>query len=109
MNSESRNKRVELKLNDTEYFLLSEKAERSRMNHSELLRNLIYFGTTSQRTNFSADDANNIISELSLISSSMEQIAYNSKINCGVSQDDFDSLADNFKDLVIKFDNFVRG
>ncbi|MCL2220815.1 MAG: hypothetical protein FWC20_00635 [Oscillospiraceae bacterium] len=108
MSNELRNKHVLLKLTETEHFLLTEKAERADMSRSELLRNLIYFGTASQRTNFTTEDAFKIVNELSTISNSMEQIAYSAKTNCAVSEQDFDSIIDNFKDFVITFDNFAR-
>jgi len=103
-----RNKRVELKLTETEYFILSEKANRVNMNHSELLRNFIYFGTASQITNFTSEDAQKIVNELSVISNSMNQIAYIAKIKSEVSEKDFDTVVDNLKDLFIQFDNFVQ-
>lgn len=111
MGEESRRRKRYFKVHllDEELSLLDMKADEASMSKSEFIRNMILFGAAHERTMFSKEDSRALIYELNRIGNNVNQIAVRVNTNRAVDERDFQSLRDNFLELLGAYDDFIRG
>ena len=94
---------------DEELALLDAKSDEAGMSKSEFIRNMIMFGAAHERTIFSKDDSAALIYELNRIGNNINQIAYWANAKKNIEERDFQSMYDNYMELLSAYDKFIRG
>ena len=94
---------------EEELAILDAKADEAEMNKSEYIRNMIMFGAAHERTIFSKKDSEALIYELNRIGNNINQIAYRANANRIIDERDFQSMYDNYMELLSAYDKFIRG
>lgn len=98
-----KNKQVKFWLDDDEYGQLMYAVKNAGTTRVEYFRNLLYHGSAERHTNYSAEDAKNLLAELCDISNAMSQIAYNARLKCLIDESEYLQLESSFKSLVEAF------
>jgi len=103
-----RKRQFKLSLYDEELEYLTQKAFDANMPKTEFVRKIILYGSATERTNFSKEDAKQICYELNRIGNNINQIAYQANARGDVDKNDFEVLRNEFQNLLVVFDDFVR-
>ncbi len=103
-----RKHQVKIRLLDEELELLKLKAVKANLSQTELIRNLIVYGTAHPITKFSDNEARNLIYEINKIGTNVNQIAARVNGSGAVSKGDFNELHDTYLQLLTLWDSWTR-
>lgn len=104
-----RDRKLNVYLLEEEWEILQAKKDEAGMSQSDYVRNMILFGAAHERTIFSKETEKKLIYELNKIGTNLNQIAARANASKNVDKRDFDTLYQNYLELLTAYDKYIRG
>jgi Ribbon-helix-helix protein, copG family. len=96
-------------LSDEERAMLDAKADDLDLSKAEYIRDIILFGSIQERTVFSREEAQSILSKLKGVGDNVNELAREANITRIVDYNIYSKLVENYMELLSIYDEFMRG